>query len=261
MNATFRFWSLHEQEGECQSFILSLLYTFERICLILLKTVHAYTLIITLHDIAIHYITLHYIKLHYTTHSTCIHIRCIANGRVMNLQIMTTDPQEFTAPLILQIPQHCAFLNTFSFPPNFSLAQKPETSFLVHFIHMSSSTAHFHPRRFPTSFPGQGFWETLTIEVNWMTHYAITGITSESPERIQKKTHTDFSCCLLIGAFVWQLYVTWYYVYICWLFYMNHYINWLVGFCPWTLGSSIMGPNIFTAHVNKLSSYKEHQRT
>lgn len=40
-------------------------------------------------------------------------------------------------------------------------------------------------------------------------------------------------------------------------FFMKHYINWLVGFCPWTLGSSIMGPNIFTAHVNKLSSYKE----
>ena len=36
-----------------------------------------------------------------------------------------------------------------------------------------------------------------------------------------------------------------YYVYICLLYYIEHYLNWLVGFCPWTVGSSTMGENIF----------------
>lgn len=122
---------------------------------------------------------------------------------------------------------------------------------------MSSSTAHFHPGRFPTSTGGRFLgnpyhWGQLDDPLCHHWHHL-----KKPREDSKKKTHTDFSCCLLIGAFVWQLYVTWYYVYICWLFYMKHYINWLVGFCPWTLGSSIIGPNIFTAHVNKLSSYKE----
>ena len=139
-------------------------------------------------------------------------------------------------------------------PPQLLIGPKTRNIVFSTFYSHVFINSPFPPRPFPDIHRGKVSGKPLPLRsIGWPTMPSLA-----SPQKAQrgfkKKTHTDFSCCLLIGAFVWQLYVTWYYVYICWLFYMKHYINWLVGFCPWTLGSS---PNIFTAQVNKLSRYKE----
>ena len=107
-------------------------------------------------------------------------------------------------------------------------------SFSTFYPHVPTNNP-FPPRPFPNIHKGKVSGKPWPLRsIGWPTMPSLS-----SPQKATKNSENTGFCA------VYWLHVIYYYVCICLLFYMKRNINWLGGFCPWTVASSTMGPNIF----------------